>query len=170
MALAKRRRPSLELVVVLLPILVASIQIYFALTSDLTRWRGGGFGMYTDPHPHVNRTVWVEGSRAGSPAALRLYPLDERLQQKCMRFTRLRRDLSGLRRAARAVRNFPSLTGIAPVCSAVDEFLAEHGDQREIDELFPRDALRVRVVQGGISRDFRHYETRTIHGPRPCSR
>ena len=53
-------------------------QIYTHLTTPLTPWKGGGFGMYTEPHNH-SRSVWVElhGVDANGEAAfaeVRLYP------------------------------------------------------------------------------------------------
>lgn len=47
-----------KLFLVLLPVVVAGFQIWFSNTSNLTRWKGGGFGMYTGMHPN-NRSVWI---------------------------------------------------------------------------------------------------------------
>lgn len=41
---------------------VALVQLGFVESRGLTRWKGGGFGMYSDPHP-ILREVWLEIER-----------------------------------------------------------------------------------------------------------
>ncbi len=45
---------------------VAATQLGFVELRGLTRWKGGGFGMYSDPHPDL-REVWLELERASGP-------------------------------------------------------------------------------------------------------
>ena len=53
-------------------------QIYAHSTTTLTPWKGGGFGMYTEPHSN-SRAVWVlldgvDENGDEKTAELRLYP------------------------------------------------------------------------------------------------
>lgn len=48
-----------KLFLLVLPLGVALFQVWFSNTSNLSRWKGGGFGMYTGMHPN-NRSVWVK--------------------------------------------------------------------------------------------------------------
>ncbi|MDJ0788361.1 MAG: hypothetical protein QNK05_16260 [Myxococcota bacterium] len=43
---------------------VASVQLAAAQLSPLTRWRGGGFGMYAEIHPDARR-VWIDARPEG---------------------------------------------------------------------------------------------------------
>ena len=47
-------------VLVGLIVLVAGIQTYLASTTLLSPWKGGGFGMYSAPHPTQLRAIFVE--------------------------------------------------------------------------------------------------------------
>ncbi|MEM7241611.1 MAG: hypothetical protein AAF429_05455 [Pseudomonadota bacterium] len=54
------------------------IQIYTHQTTALTPWKGGGFGMYTEPHSD-SRYVWIrvngiDENGKGSSADIRLHP------------------------------------------------------------------------------------------------
>ncbi len=65
-----------KLLAVLLVILVTAnvgFQFYTHKTTALTPWKGGGFGMYTEPHAD-SRTVWLEMRSGGELAQMRLYP------------------------------------------------------------------------------------------------
>jgi hypothetical protein len=42
----------------LLIVAVASHQFYMVYQKQLTRWKGGGFGMYSEMHP-LTREVWI---------------------------------------------------------------------------------------------------------------
>lgn len=61
---AERIRPILwpALVPCIILLLVAGVQIYLALASNLTPWKGGGFGMFstTDHSPHRYVRIFVE--------------------------------------------------------------------------------------------------------------
>ncbi len=44
-----------------LPLLIAGVafhQFYMVYQKQLTRWKGGGFGMYSEMHP-LSREVWI---------------------------------------------------------------------------------------------------------------
>ncbi|TNE99520.1 MAG: hypothetical protein EP326_07970, partial [Deltaproteobacteria bacterium] len=48
------------LIIPSLALFIALIQWGIFLTTDLTEWKGGGFGMYTTLHPNTARTIWLE--------------------------------------------------------------------------------------------------------------
>lgn len=65
-----------NLAVSLLAVLVAAnvlVQLYTHKTTALTAWKGGGFGMYTEPHAE-DRSVWIQLVGADSTANIRLWP------------------------------------------------------------------------------------------------
>jgi hypothetical protein len=66
------------LAVVLVVLVVANVcfQFYTHKTTALTPWKGGGFGMYTEPHAD-GRTVWLEMQGASSVVQMRVYPENE---------------------------------------------------------------------------------------------
>ena len=37
--------------------MVAGVQLYIVNTTALSQWKGGGFGMYTTPHPNYTKVV-----------------------------------------------------------------------------------------------------------------
>lgn len=43
----------------MLPLVIVARHTYLISTTSLTRWKGGGFGMYTEPHP-VLRSLWAK--------------------------------------------------------------------------------------------------------------
>jgi hypothetical protein len=49
---------ALKLSIPLFMMLAAGWQFYMVHTQQLTRWKGGGFGMYSEMHPQY-RQVWV---------------------------------------------------------------------------------------------------------------
>ncbi len=65
-----------KLLATLLVIVVTAnvgFQFYTHKNTALSPWKGGGFGMYTDPHAD-SRTVWLEMRSGGELAQIRLYP------------------------------------------------------------------------------------------------
>ena len=69
--LAQARRRA-HLVMALVAV-VTLAQFVNSNTSALSSWKGGGFGMYTDPHPN-NRTVWLVLESADATHGFRLMP------------------------------------------------------------------------------------------------
>ena len=136
----------------LIPISVACIQTYLTSATDLTRWRGGGFGMYSDPHPNQGRNVWLMGTREGRLAAVRLFPADERwdaAEEKA-----LREAVADLKREAMEFRDFPSLPRLDAIQSVVGDLLEEHGDRPRVAALVPDRDLRIEVIEIAISADW----------------
>ena len=144
----------LEILFIFLPILVAVVQIYLAGTSDLSRWKGGGFGMYSDPHPGVNRLVWVEGYIDSVLTAVRLEPLDERLQHESIKNSSLKAGLMKLNSTAWNNRNFPSGWRLSSLDTEYHYFLENHGNEILIKEHFPVNQLKMKVMEVAISDNY----------------
>ena len=70
--LLERARHRAYLVMAVVAI-ATSAQFVNSNTSPLSSWKGGGFGMYTDPHPS-NRTVWLVLESAEGAHGFRLMP------------------------------------------------------------------------------------------------
>jgi hypothetical protein len=62
----------------LVVLIIANVcfQFYTHKTTTLTPWKGGGFGMYTEPHAD-GRTVWLEMQGASGVVQMRVYPENE---------------------------------------------------------------------------------------------
>ena len=158
----KDRLLRLETLLVVVPAIVACLQIYLTSVSDLTRWRGGGFGMYSDAHPSQSRNVWVVGEADGEERSIRLYPPDERLAYSSMRNTQFRRDLRALRQEARGARNFPSTANLGPLRTRYGVILEQHGQEPLVFQLFPRSTLRMVVTEVLISPDFESLDSHLL--------
>ncbi|MEM9399782.1 MAG: hypothetical protein AAF984_06200 [Verrucomicrobiota bacterium] len=65
----------------LLCLLVATSQFILCKTSPLSPWKGGGYGMYTQPPPISARTVWLKLSQHGKATFYRIQPLDSRIEK-----------------------------------------------------------------------------------------
>ena len=69
----------LAIVLITLIIANAGFQFYTHKTTALTAWKGGGFGMYTEPHAD-GRTVWLEMRGGNGTVEMRVYPENEELR------------------------------------------------------------------------------------------
>jgi hypothetical protein len=72
---------------------VALVQVVLSTSTTFSRWKGGGFGMYSEPHPLGSRCLWVELRDPNGSTSLRLSPIDSGLDSA----------LSGLSKDRRAV-------------------------------------------------------------------
>lgn len=165
----KARPRFQELLLVLIPVVVALSQLYFSNFSDLTRWKGGGFGMYTDPHPNLSRFVWLEGTGDTSQVALRLFPLDTRICVECQDDPLLKRRLWRLEDQGERIRNFPGMANLAQLDRRLHRLLEEHGEEPDIAALFPKGDFRLHVVEIGLSADYEHIEALTISDEDLCA-
>lgn len=59
---------------ILLPLSVVAFQMYFSQCSTLNRWKGGGFGMYSAPHPD-HRAIWIEIKNGLKTERIKVFPL-----------------------------------------------------------------------------------------------
>jgi len=64
----------LRWLLMVLPIGVAVVQLYNSNFSNMTRWKGGGFGMYTDIHIN-HRSVWLKIELEDTVKFLKIQPV-----------------------------------------------------------------------------------------------
>ena len=92
-------------------------QIYTHTTTTLTPWKGGGFGMYTEPHSD-SRTVWirirgVDTNGYEISADVRLYPKTALMRQWQNAVSRGgSQSLQRLTNAAESLRFYPNDTNM----------------------------------------------------------
>ena len=147
------------------PIAVAVTQLALTACCDLTSWRGGGFGMYSDPHPKVSRYVWLVGeSRDGDgEAAVRLSPLDDRLRGRRTRDSyRYAGWLKRIEQIAYRGKNFPVQLDDAAIATRIRALLAKYGDDSVIEAVFPYKDLELRLIEVYLAPDYRSVESRTL--------
>lgn len=75
---ARQRAAVLVRVLVAAAFLIAANQFLATRFGEQSAWKGGGFGMYTDPHPQ-NRKVWLVLEAGGAEHAVALWPVTEAL-------------------------------------------------------------------------------------------
>lgn len=75
-----RHAKLLAMLLVGLIVVNVFFQFYTHKTTALTAWKGGGFGMYTVPHPD-GRTIWLEMQGKDGVAEIRVYPENENLRE-----------------------------------------------------------------------------------------
>ena len=66
----------MKYIVPLLILLVAFSQLIIWKGKSYSKWKGGGFGMYTEPHPLSHRVAWLNASHDGRKEKIRIYPFD----------------------------------------------------------------------------------------------
>lgn len=90
---------------------VATLQLLGTLATPLTRWRGGGFGMYSEIHPDARR-LWVEGQPLGCEGAETDAVSDvDALVRRALRAP-TRGHLARVAEAAARARDLSSCTGV----------------------------------------------------------
>lgn len=136
---------------------VAGLQAVLASTTALSRWKGGGFGMYTDPHPYQSRVVWLVPRNDGAALheALRLYPPAPALVELLDRTgstspAEIARELA---LEADRFRTFPRDRGAHLLLDRIDQLSTSAGRWRirvtEIAIAETGDALRVQPIYDG---------------------
>ncbi|NIP29957.1 MAG: hypothetical protein GTO02_07040 [Candidatus Dadabacteria bacterium] len=60
-------------------LIIAISQFVLSSNFSLTRWEGGGFGMYSEPNPNNSRILGISLKNPNGEIHLRLYPLDNKL-------------------------------------------------------------------------------------------
>ena len=115
---------------------VALVQVVLSSSANLSRWKGGGFGMYSEPHPYSSRSLWIKLRHPIGTTYLRLSPLDPRLDSALA-------GLSKDRRAVwmRKVDEIPTL-----LMWPRDEALRKAGEAAT--ELISRDSYALGTVSG----------------------
>ena len=162
-----RRRFPLEYVVVAVPVLVALLHLVMIQSSSQTRWKGGGFGMYADPHPNSYRVVWLIGENEdGEDVAFSLDPFDDRVRHKRIEARSRRVALRVLHDIAEDSKNFPELTNVAAISGQLETLRATEGKDEELQqalELLPLRDVRMRVVEISINEQYTALEAKPIH-------
>lgn len=159
----KRCIKILEYGVVVIPILIAVSEFILYKTSDLSLWKGGGFGMYSDPHPSTARHVWLIGENRGRQTYCGLYNMDARLDINRIQNGALREHLYDLGDYALDMRNFPSMTSKQKLNESYRQMLSELGPEPVDLSMIPREFTKLVVTELRISRDFRHIEMIPIY-------
>ncbi len=145
-----------------IPLLIAGIQLYFHVTSDLVSWRGGGFGMYSDPHTNSSRFLWITGINGDKLQGVRLSPLDDRLYIKSTGEHHFYRAINKLEDVGHDHLNFPSSKDLRPLKELYQNFIEEHGENELVQDIFPTDSLRFIVMLQAIAPDFEHIESKEL--------
>ncbi len=87
------------------PLLIAANQIFRSNFSDLTRWKGGGFGMYTEMYPE-NRSVWLISESRDTTLVTKIYPIT--LEQRGKLDPAMREVYRQMRPEVRNLLHYPS--------------------------------------------------------------
>jgi hypothetical protein len=162
-----RRRFPLEYVVVAVPILVALLHLVMIQSSSQTRWKGGGFGMYADPHPNSYRVVWLIGEdEDGEDVAFSLDPFDDRVRHKRIEARSRRVALRVLHDIAEDSKNFPERTNVAAIRAQLQTLRTTEKKDEELQRaltLLPLRDVRMRVTEISINEQYTALEAKPIH-------
>ena len=153
----------LEYSVILIPILVAVSQFFLYKNTNLTLWKGGGFGMYSDPHPAVSRHIWLTGESAGTKTYYRLLPLDERLDIRRIPSWKLRDSLYDLADHAWDMRNFPELVSRKDLSEAYACMLLAWTNAPTETAILPRASAKLILTELRITPDFKYVGLNPIY-------
>lgn len=151
----------------MLPILIALLHLVMIQSSSQTRWKGGGFGMYADPHPNSYRVVWLVGeSEDGEEAAFSLEPFDRRVNHRRIDAPSRRVALRVLHDVAEDGKNFPELINLGLINTQLRLLRATDSDDDELQrvlELLPRNDVRLRVSEISINEQYTALEAKPIY-------
>ena len=160
-------RFRVEYVVVAIPVLIAALHIPLVETSSQTRWKGGGFGMYSDPHPNSYRVVWLAGeSEDGESRAFALEPFDDRVRRSRIQTRSKRKALRELHEIAEHGKNFPAFIDRNALAKLLRSLGRQSSDDEELDralELLPRRDVRLRVMEIEINPEYSALETKQVY-------
>jgi len=136
-------------------------------SSSQTRWKGGGFGMYADPHPNSYRVVWLVGeTEDGEEAAFSLDPFDRRVNHRRIDAPSRRVALRVLHDVAEDSKNFPELINLELMNTQLRLLRATDSDDDELQrvlELLPRNDVRLRVSELSINEQYTALEAKPIY-------
>lgn len=89
---------------------VALIQFVLSTSFSLTRWEGGGFGMYSEINPTFSRMVWIRMENSNGDFRIRLSPTDKDLREYINELPEKEKsEWNKLIEESRNIRNFPRL-------------------------------------------------------------
>lgn len=164
--MATKRFP-IEWVVVAIPVAVALLHLVMMAQSSQTRWKGGGFGMYADPHPNSYRAVWLVGEDAGgNEAAFSLEPFEDRVRYGEIEAVSRRRALGVLHEVAEEGKNFPELMDIDAIAFQLRQLRATPAGDEEVERLLrilPETDVRLRVMEVRINESYSALEAKPIY-------
>lgn len=157
---------NLEYSVIVIPLIVGAFQIYFSKSDNLSAWRGGGFGMYTEPHPVKSRVAFLINQSESSNNWIQVYPIDPRLEGDSSinkDYLKHLRAISGI--AANRI-SFPSRVDLERI---KQELISIHdGSNLQNDVFTPTDTIMLQVLEIGISSDYLSVVQRKIYDVKLC--
>ncbi len=159
----KRSLRILEYCVVVIPFLVACSQFVLYKTSDLTLWKGGGFGMYSNPHPYSSLHVWITGENVGEEVFLRLHKLDTRLDLTQIENQALSDNLLALGGLAGKMRYFPSLMSKQKLDDSYADVLMALKNDPDATSIIPLESVKLVVTELTLTPDYKQIELIPIY-------
>ena len=159
----KRYLKLLEYSVIVIPILVALSQFVLYKTSDLTLWKGGGFGMYSTPHPVTSRHAWLIGETDGEPTFYRMHHLDERLNLDQLKDESLKSCLQDFVAEAKYMRYFPSFGKKREMKERYKRLLSLIDADSEEQKILPREYTKLVVTELRLTPDFKRIEMESVY-------
>ena len=159
----KRYLKLLEYSVIVIPILVALSQFVLYKTSDLTLWKGGGFGMYSTPHPVTSRHAWLIGETDGEPTFYRMHHLDERLNLNQLKDESLQTCLQDFVADAKYMRYFPSFAKKRKMKERYKRLLSLIDTDSEEQKILPREYTKLVVTELRLTPDFKRIEMESVY-------
>lgn len=88
--------------------IVALTQFILSSSFTLTRWEGGGFGMYSEPNANYSRIVWISLKNSNGEIRIRLSPPDKDLSQYIKTLDEEKKNnWNKLIDESKRIRNFP---------------------------------------------------------------
>lgn len=144
-------------------VVVALLQLVLVYNSSLSRWKGGGFGMYADPHPNSFRTFWLKGNRNGEEKAFRIYPIDNHVDWDKLDGTLAKSLIQSMRSKAKVARYYPATINLGRIQDLLDEL--RQLNIEELDELdsFPLDDVELITHELWLTDDLSAIEAREIY-------
>lgn len=89
-------------------LLIASIQYVLSSAYNLTRWEGGGFGMYSEISQKFSRIAWIRIENSNGDFWIRMCPLDPNLNDYINRLPEKKlKNWKKLIKKSCEIRNFP---------------------------------------------------------------
>lgn len=89
-------------------LIIAITQFVLSSNFTLTRWEGGGFGMYSEPNPNSSRIVGISIKNPDGELNLRLNPPDKKLSNYIKKMKgKTRDDWDKLIEDSDRIRRFP---------------------------------------------------------------
>ena len=142
---------------------IAAVQFWLSNTTPLSRWKGGGYGMYTEPHAN-DRTVWALIDLAEGRVPVRLFPVSAKATSQPLPTDTLR----SFRKAERLVdrlRFYPRdslATTIAAHLSSLNWAVDTPGPVAPSQGSLPR-SLAIEVHESGYDISEQRAISRTIY-------